>query len=60
MHSSVSVRKCKKYFLIDATTKIYFNADFDSGNLEKVEQLSPYIVNMQDRLSIDYTQDLIE
>lgn len=26
-------KKCKKYFMIDPNTKVYFNADFDSGNL---------------------------
>jgi len=30
---NTSNKKCKKYFMIDAQTKIYFNADFDSGNL---------------------------
>lgn len=43
-NSSTNNKKCKKYFMVDSTTKIYFNADIDSGNLEKVEQISPYIV----------------
>ena len=28
-------KNCKRYFMVD-DTKVYFNADFDSGNLEKV------------------------
>lgn len=36
-------KKTKQYFLQD-DLKVYFNSDFDGGNLEKVEQLAPYIV----------------
>jgi hypothetical protein len=32
-------------FLIDGS-KVYFSGDFDSGNLEKTEQLSPFVVNL--------------
>ncbi len=28
-------KSCKTYFLVD-NVKVYFNADFDSGNVEKV------------------------
>jgi hypothetical protein len=38
-----SNKSCKTYFLAD-NAKVYFSGDFDSGNLEKAEQLSPYIV----------------
>lgn len=38
-----SNKSCKTYFLID-NTKVYFSGDFDSGNLEKAEQLSPFVV----------------
>ena len=36
-------KKCKRYFLVEGA-KVYFNADFDSGNLEKIEQINPYVV----------------
>ena len=39
----INNKSCKRYFLVNEK-KIYFNADFDSGNLQKVEQLAPYIV----------------
>lgn len=40
----ISNKSCKAYFLIEGA-KVYFSGDFDSGNLEKVEQLSPYVVS---------------
>jgi hypothetical protein len=42
----ISNKSCKTYFLVDGV-KVYFSGDFDSGNLEKAEQLSPYIVSHQ-------------
>jgi hypothetical protein len=37
-------KSCKTYFLLENNSKVYFSGDFDSGNLEKAEQLSPYTV----------------
>ena len=35
----VSNKSCKTYFQIEGG-KVYFSGDFDSANLEKVEQLN--------------------
>lgn len=40
----VSNKSCKTYFLLDGS-KVYFTGDFDSGNLERAEQLSPSTVS---------------
>lgn len=45
--------------MIEGQTKVYFNADFDSGNLQNVEQLSPYVVDNTLMSSISYILDLI-
>ena len=33
INTNTSNKKCKKYFMMESNIKIYFNADFDSGNL---------------------------
>jgi hypothetical protein len=39
-------KSCKTYFLLENGTKAYFSGDFDSGNLEKAEQLSDNTVHL--------------
>lgn len=46
--------------MIEGNTKIYFNADFDSGNLENVEQLSSYVVYDVFMCSTNCLQDTIK
>jgi hypothetical protein len=54
----ISNKSCKIYFLVDGS-KVYFSGDFDSGNLEKAEQISPYTVCML-TISIRLLRDLIK
>ncbi len=55
----VSNKSCKTYFLLSNNTKVYFSGDFDSGNLEKAEQISEFTVSTL-LFSIESPRDLIK
>lgn len=45
--TSTNNKNCKRFFYLESK-RVYFSGDFDSGNLEEVEQLGPYEVRILD------------